>query len=461
VTAERFTPERTGGRDAEGRPVAVVDALRYQRARDMRDAECRRIARALHDETLQELGVALARVAAGPDDELVGILRSVRRQVRAAIDDLRLGEERDGPFPRRVEDVVEVHRAMAPSCDVDVAVSGVPETLPGDTAAHVLGVIGEALTNARRHAAARRVEVRVGMAGDALVAEVADDGRGLDPDRAPDATGGHGIAGMRERAALLGGALYVAPRTGGGTTVELRVPLFELRAAGERVRVLLVDDHAAIREAMALAFAEDDGFVVAGQAGTLAEARTMLDGVDVAIVDLRLPDGSGADLIGELRANGSDARALVLSADVDRVATARAVEKGAAAVLDKSMHLHDVVAAVRRLRAGETLIPLEEVVELMRLAARERDREAEERRLAGSLTPREREILQLLAEGLDSRRSAARLHISPRTHRNHVANVLAKLGVHSQLQAVVFASRCGIVDVSSGIAADVRAPAPG
>jgi DNA-binding NarL/FixJ family response regulator len=357
--------------------------------------------------------------------------------------------------------MVNLHRGMAPYCEFDVVVRGLPDTLPGDMAAHVLGVIGEALTNARRHAAARRVEVRVGMAGEALVAEVADDGRRLDAERAPDATGGHGIAGMRERAGLLGGALEVAPRTGGGTTVELRVPLFAAQAATERVRVLLVDDHAAIREAMALAFAfaEDDGFVVAGQAGTLAEARTMLDGIDVAIVDLRLPDGSGADLIPELQANGSDARALVLSADVDRIGTARAVEKGAAAVLDKSTHLHDVVAAVRRLRAGETLIPLEEVIELLRLAGREREREAEERHLAESLTPREREILQLLAEGLDGRRSAARLHISPRTHRNHVANILAKLGVHSQLQAVVLAVQCGMVDVTRGRVADVRAAA--
>jgi DNA-binding NarL/FixJ family response regulator len=415
--------------------------------------------RARRQAAVAELGVALTRAATGPDDELVGTLRSVGRQVRAAIHDLRPGAEREGPFPRRVEAMVNIHRAMAPYWEFDVAMRGVPESLPGDTAAHVLGVIGDALTNARRHAAAQRVEVRIGMAGGELVAEVADDGRGVDADRRADPAGGQGIVGMRERADLLGGALHVAPRTGGGTIVELRVPLLERRAPTERVRVLLVDDHAAIREAMALAFAEDGGFVVAGQAGTLAEARTMLDGIDVAIVDLRLPDGSGTDLIAELEANGSDARALVLSADVDRIATARAVEKGAAAVLDKSTHLHDVVAAVRRLGAGETLIPLEEVVELLRLAGRERDRESQERQLAESLTPREREILQLLAEGLDNRRSAARLHISPRTHRNHVANVLAKLGVHSQLQAVVFASRCGIVDISRGIAADVRAPA--
>jgi GAF domain-containing protein len=102
-------------------------------------------------------------------------------------------------------------------------------------------------------------------------------------------------------------------------------------ARGERVRVILVDDHAAIREALALAFAEDGGFVMAGQAGALAEARMMLAGIDVALINLTLPDGHGADLIPELRASSPDAQALVLSTHADRGATANAVEKGATA----------------------------------------------------------------------------------------------------------------------------------
>jgi DNA-binding NarL/FixJ family response regulator len=123
------------------------------------------------------------------------------------------------------------------------------------------------------------------------------------------------------------------------------------------------------------------------------------------------------------------------------------VQKGAAAVLGKTTHLHEVVSTVRRMRAGETLMPLEEVVELLRFAGRQRERELDEWRLIESLSPREREVLQLLAAGLDSASIAHRLHISPRTERNHVANILAKLDVHSQLQAVVFALRHGVVEV--------------
>jgi PAS domain S-box-containing protein len=439
---------------------AIERAQMAQRVREVRDAERRRIARALHDETLQELSVALAAAGRRPrgggrdaswDDGLVQALQRVGEQVRAAIHDLRLGDDHDRPFRRRVEELVGFHRAAVPGCEFTVAFGDVPQRLPGDMATHVLLIVGEALTNVRRHADAASVEVRVSVEGASLVASITDDGRGLDVDAPGAVAGGHGIVGMQERAELLGGELHVAGRAGGGTLVEVRAPLFELRPPGERARVLLVDDHAAIREAMALSFAEDAEFVVVGQAGSLTEARTMLDGIDVAIIDLALPDGYGADLIPELRAASPRAQALVLSAHVDRAARARAVQSGAAGVLDKATHLHEVVAAVRRLRAGEAMIPLDEMVELLRFAGRERERHADERRLAESLTPRELEVLQLLADGLDSQRIAARLHISPRTERNHVANILAKLGVHSQLEALVFALRHQIVDMPRGV----------
>jgi hypothetical protein len=107
---------------------------------------------------------------------------------------------------------------------------------------------------------------RLAMRDEALIASVTDDGHGI----APDAVRGHGSAGMRERAELLGGELAVTERPGGGTVVELRAPLFERPQAAGRVRVLLVDDHAAIREAMAMAVGADGRFVVAAQAGTVA-----------------------------------------------------------------------------------------------------------------------------------------------------------------------------------------------
>jgi two-component system nitrate/nitrite response regulator NarL len=169
--------------------------------------------------------------------------------------------------------------------------------------------------------------------------------------------------------------------------------------------------------------------------------------VDVAIVDLGLPDGYGADLIGELCEKNPQAQVLVLSATADRLEIARAVEAGAAGILNKTVHLDEVVVTVRRLRAGETIMPLEEVVELLRYAGSERRQEYEARQAIEKLTPREREVLQALAEGLDSEGVAQKLNISLRTERNHMSSILAKLGVHSQLQAMVFAVRHGVIEI--------------
>jgi DNA-binding NarL/FixJ family response regulator/signal transduction histidine kinase len=424
---------------------ALERAKMAQRVRDVLASERRRIARALHDETLQELSLATAAAASQePTDGLLAALGRIADQIRAVVFDLRLGDGEEERFPARLDELVARQRAIDPRHEIVVQLDEAPDHLPGEVSVHLLRILGEALTNARRHAGARRTELHVSIRHEVLIATVSDDGHGIAREAAP----GHGVAGMRERAELLGGELAVRERPGGGTVVELRAPLLERSQAAGRARVLLVDDHAAIREAMAMAFADDGRFVVAAQAGTVAEARQALEGIDVAIVDLVLPDGDGSDLIAELRAVNPNAQALVLSANLDRSAAARAVENGAAGVLSKITHLHEVVGAVRRVLAGEPLTPLDEVVELLRFAGRERERELDERRLIESLTAREREILQLLADGLDGPAMAARLHISPRTQRNHVANILGKLRVHSQLQAVIFGLRHGIVALS-------------
>ena len=94
------------------------------------------------------------------------------------------------------------------------------------------------------------------------------------------------------------------------------------------------------------------------------------------------------------------------------------------------------------------MLSLEEVVELLRYAGSERDRDEEARQAIEQLTPREKEVLQALADGLDGKEIAERLHISDKTERNHIASILEKLGVHSRLQALVFAVRYGVAEIS-------------
>jgi len=215
----------------------------------------------------------------------------------------------------------------------------------------------------------------------------------------------------------------------------------------QRNRLGLVEDHSAVRQALAFVLEREGGFEVVAQAGSVAEAREFPNEVDVAIIDLGLPDGDGIEVIKELLEKNPEIIALVLSATSDRTQLARAVEAGAAGLLHKATPLPEITQAVRRLLAGEALIAMDEVIEFLRLASREREKEYQEHLVMEQLTLREEEILQCLAEGLNDRQIAQQLHISIDTERNHMTSIFAKLGVKSRLQAILFAIRRGIVEI--------------
>jgi DNA-binding NarL/FixJ family response regulator len=124
------------------------------------------------------------------------------------------------------------------------------------------------------------------------------------------------------------------------------------------------------------------------------------------------------------------------------------VEAGAAGIIDKASAVSSIVEALRRVAEGASLIDTQEVLALIRGARSERERLLRGQELAARLTPREREVLQALADGLNNREIAQRLHISVETQRTHMVNILGKLGAHSQLQALVIAVRHGIVHVT-------------
>jgi DNA-binding NarL/FixJ family response regulator/two-component sensor histidine kinase len=419
------------------------------------EAERRKMAHNLHDGALQDLTYAVAEVqlvqAISKDPELAPRLQRVvealvrmGRELRGIVYDLRLEEERDKPLPELLESLVEMNRRMTPDRNIRLDVQdGFASDSLGQGGTQLLRILQEALTNVHKHADARNVLVRLGGNGDEIWVEVTDDGRGFDPETIP----GVGLRSMRERARALGGNLEIESEPAKGTKVRFQVALKrdEEPRLEKAIRVLLVEDHSSFRQATASVFEREPGFEVVGQAGSLAEARRLLEGVDVAVVDLGLPDGYGGELIKELREKNPQAQTLVLSATLDRAEMARAVEAGAAGFLHKSAGMVEVMEAIRRLRAGETLLPVEEVVELLRFAGSRREHEHEARLAIAQLTPREREVLQALAEGLDGKEIAEQLGISDKTERNHMASILAKLGVHSRLQALVFALRHNVV----------------
>jgi two-component system, NarL family, nitrate/nitrite response regulator NarL len=211
--------------------------------------------------------------------------------------------------------------------------------------------------------------------------------------------------------------------------------------------LLLVDDHAAFREALAFMLDREPDMSVVAQAGSAAEARSCEGGWSVAVVDLGLPDGAGSEVVESLFERVPDARIVVLTASTRPAELAAAYEAGVAGVVQKTARIGEIVDAVRTVAAGGSLVDPGELVEILRQARRQRDREATGRQLAERLTPREREVLQALADGRSNREIAERLHITVETQRTHMVNILGKLGAHSQLQALVIAVRHGIVSV--------------
>jgi DNA-binding NarL/FixJ family response regulator len=166
----------------------------------------------------------------------------------------------------------------------------------------------------------------------------------------------------------------------------------------------------------------------------------------VAVVDLALPDGNGADLIDDLHRYNLGVKVLVLSATLDQKNLISAVEAGAAGVLDKLADLDEIVGAVRRLEAGQAMPQQQKVVRVLRLLGERGGRDHETLTTVGELTSREQEVIRALAEGLDSEGVAERLGINVEEERSSVTSTFGKLGARSKLQALAVAARHGIVE---------------
>lgn len=217
------------------------------------------------------------------------------------------------------------------------------------------------------------------------------------------------------------------------------------------IRLLLIDDHASTREPLAFMLEQEPDLTVIGQVGSVAKARRLIEDVgttiDLVVVDLGLPDGSGEEIIPALRVINPHAAALVLTYFSDQERLARAVAAGASGVLHKSASIQEVIDAVRRLHAGEQLVSREEVIAALRRVDEERREDRETRRSFERLTERELAVLQALADGLSDREIADRLYIGPATVRTHVTSILTKLNAASRLQAVVLAVRHNLVTI--------------
>jgi DNA-binding NarL/FixJ family response regulator len=208
------------------------------------------------------------------------------------------------------------------------------------------------------------------------------------------------------------------------------------------IRVFLLDDHEVVRRGVHDLLDAEPDIEVIGEAGTVAQALARGPALrpDVAVLDVRLPDGDGITVCRELRSGMPELACLMLTSFDDDDALLDAIMAGAAGYVLKQIKGSDLVSAVRTVASGQSMLDPATTARLMNSLRDEGGAEPEQQALA-ALSPREREILGLIGEGLTNRQIGKRLYLSEKTVKNNVSRLLAKLGVERRIQAAVIASQ--------------------
>ena len=204
-------------------------------------------------------------------------------------------------------------------------------------------------------------------------------------------------------------------------------------------RVLLVDDHELIRQGLRRAFERGGDFDVVGEAATCAAARSMIatTALDVVVLDVRLPDGSGIDVAKSARAEHPQLGIVILTMYAGDEQLFDALESGASAFVPKDLPADDIVAAARHAAVAPRSFAAPDLAEAMK------------RRLAPSgpqLSPREAEVLRLLADGLGVAQISRQLFVSESTTKTHISKIYEKLGAANRAQAIMSALRLGLIE---------------
>ena len=205
------------------------------------------------------------------------------------------------------------------------------------------------------------------------------------------------------------------------------------------IRVFLLDDHEIVRRGLRDLLEQEDDITVVGEAGSATEALARIPAVgpDVAVLDARLPDGSGVDVCRSVRATNPTIAVIILTSYDDDDALFAAIMAGAAGYVLKQVRGHDLVDAIRRVATGQSLL---DPVVTQRVLTRIREGDPRAGPL-DQLSPQESRILELIGEGMTNREIAAEMFLAEKTVKNYVSQLLAKLGLQRRTQAAVLAAR--------------------
>ncbi|WP_279582779.1 helix-turn-helix transcriptional regulator [Fodinicola feengrottensis] len=394
-----------------------------------------------------------------PDEptQATTMLSSLRDEVTRVITELRLSlfELRSDVDPHGglAAAIAEYARTMgaAGGMRVHLSLDEGGARLPAAVEGELLRIAQEAITNARKHARARNLWVSCEIDPPYVKLQVSDDGRGVGAEAREDS---FGMSIMAERAQRIRARLEVdRANRPGQPSRQCSDPGREAVASRHRRRrrasmttdentvttVLLVDDHELIRQGLRHAFERDPQFRVVGEAGSVAEALSQADETrpDVVIMDLRLPDGSGLDATRKLRSAMPAVGIVVLTMYAGDEQLFGALEAGASAFVPKNAPSDEVVAAARHAASAPTAFTASDLAEAMK------------RRLAPTgpqLSPREGQVLQLLADGMSVAGIAKHLYVSESTAKTHISKLYEKLGAGNRAQALMTALRLGLLE---------------
>jgi DNA-binding NarL/FixJ family response regulator len=208
---------------------------------------------------------------------------------------------------------------------------------------------------------------------------------------------------------------------------------------GQPIRVFLMDDHEIVRRGVRDMLESEPGIIVVGEAGTAASALARIPALspDVAVLDVRLPDGDGVSVCREIRSAMPQIACLMLTSFSGDDALFDAIMAGAAGYVMKQIRGSDLVGAIRTVAAGGSLL---DASAASRVMARMRDKAAKADPLAG-LSPQERTVLELIGEGLTNRQIGERMFLAEKTIKNYVSSLFAKLGMERRTQAAAYAAK--------------------
>ena len=449
--------------------VAVANTRLLDQAQRAAALEERaRLARELHDSVSQALfsmtlharaaEKALDRSPAARTDpalaKAAGDIAALRELTSAALAEMRalIFEVRPDALAEAglVTALTRQAAALTARSGVTVTVTGPAERLPVPVAAEeqAYRVALEALHNAVKHSGARQASVTIANLGDTIEVAIADNEAGFDP----TAIGpGHlGLRTMRSapprsvppstcrpgpaRAPPSGCASPAANPTGGAMT--------------EPTRVFLVDDHAVVRRGLASYLDGEDDIDVIGQADGGRSALSQLAVLansgklpDVILMDLLMPDLDGITATAEIKARWPEVAILAVTSFLEEAKVRAALQAGASGYLLKDAEADEVAAAIHAIATGHVHLAPTVAAALVTTIRAPKPAHAE-------LTPREHDVIVLVAQGRTNQQIATRLGVTERTARTHVSNILAKLGLTSRTQAAMWAAREGLIPPS-------------